>query len=95
MSEKQKVAAFMTPQNGGKMVQSIKEIIAAIGLDGRIEVVEIPRIRELELALVMLSCGGCWCGIGIGDPRIKDHGSTCLHVQKLLKRQPIEVDDHL
>lgn len=46
-----KVAHFMIHQRAGKMTRLIKEIIVEIGLDGRIEVVETPKLRRFEQAL--------------------------------------------
>lgn len=79
-----KTAALMTVQNAGKTVQVIKEIVAKLGLDGRIEVIEYPRVQELEKALLTLKVGGCWCEIGIGHPMVRNHSSACEHIQKLL-----------
>lgn len=89
-----KVAAFITNQSAGKMVRTIKDTLHAIGLDGKIEVIEIPRMKELEQALWILSCGGCWCGIGIGDPRMREHSDVCKHIQKLLNSPTIIEDEN-
>lgn len=52
-----------------------------------IEKIKRSLIGELVVALLDLAHeGNCWCGKGIGDPRLRDHTPVC-------KRTKLLVDD--
>ena len=44
---------------------------------------QAQRIHDLEKSLLSLKNGRCWCGLGIGDPRVTSHWELCLFIQKL------------
>lgn len=46
-----KIALIHTGQQAGKMVEMINEILKSLGLDVQIQVVEYPKMVELEEAL--------------------------------------------
>lgn len=50
-TEKIKNGMYVTHRSAGKVVEQIKHIIAELGPECKIEVVESPRIRDLEVLL--------------------------------------------
>lgn len=40
---------------------------------------------KYQRTIKLLKTGDCWCGIGIGDPRIRDHSEGCKLAQELIE----------
>jgi hypothetical protein len=49
----------------------------------------LARVRGLEDIVARLRTGDCWCGVGIGDPRVGGrHSVACVQARELLPELP-------
>lgn len=45
-------------------------------------VTEKERLRHV---IGLLKRGSCWCGMGIGDPRLRSHTAACKLAQEVMR----------